>query len=99
MFKTIKENLQQKYFAVLLGVNDEQWHTVSISIPSHYKRFAFEATRGGRDIMEDRGDIAIDNIMLEVGGCKSKILPHPPKTSPSLPINPPLDAAFTGTCI
>ena len=48
------------------------WLTRTMTIPPSQRLFVFEFVRGGLTIHHDKGDIAIDNVLVTVGSCTGK---------------------------
>ena len=45
------------------------WHEMKLDIPGEWRRFVIEASRGGRTVEEDEGDISVDDFTLELSRC------------------------------
>ena len=60
----------QNLFSADLDQLKLDWLRVSVQLPIGQRLFIFEAERGGAELINDVGDICIDDVLVEAGECR-----------------------------
>ena len=69
---SVTDEQGRRYWTLPLDVDYSKsldWLEAAVTLPKNVSTFGFEALRGGVNTINDKGDIAIDDVEIVDGGC------------------------------